>query len=185
LIARSRRDRGSAPILTDVVRDGGSRRQLEPVSRRPDRSSVRAGDSTWCRPGPTVSRHSGLPASPERGAPRDGSARPHPGRRSDLLRHPLRHQRAPVVRAAAVTAEPVVGPSLCPPRRSRSGSAGPRPRVDAGPPATPPCVPGGDEAVTAQFRVAPVSKSSENRNRRLRLTRRVDRGRHEMGRRGP
>ena len=41
--------------------------------------------------------------------PRDRPAGPHPRRRPDLLRHPLRHQRAPLVRAPAIAPEPVAG----------------------------------------------------------------------------
>jgi RNA polymerase sigma factor (sigma-70 family) len=48
-----------------------------------------------------------LPAHPGGPAPRDRPVRPHPGRRPDLRHDPLREQRAPVVRAAAITPEPI------------------------------------------------------------------------------
>ena len=51
----------------------------------------------------------GLSACPYRGPPRDRPLGPHPRRRPDQLRHPLRHQRASLVRAAAIAPEPVAG----------------------------------------------------------------------------
>ena len=51
----------------------------------------------------------GLPTRPYRHSPRDRPARPHPHRRPDLRHDPLRQQRAPMVRAAAITPKPIGG----------------------------------------------------------------------------
>ena len=51
-----------------------------------------------------------LPARPGRRPPCDRLLRAHPGRRPGLRHHPLRGQRAAVVRAAALTPEPVRRP---------------------------------------------------------------------------
>ena len=50
-----------------------------------------------------------------------GLLRAHPGRRPDLRHHPLRGQRAAVVRAAAITPEPVAGGWRNWPAAGRSG----------------------------------------------------------------
>ena len=49
---------------------------------------------------------------PDRHPPRDRPLRPHPRRRPDLLHDPLREQRAPMVRAAAIAPEPVASQEL-------------------------------------------------------------------------
>jgi len=49
----------------------------------------------------------GLPARPYRHPPRDRPPRPHPHRRPDLRHHPLRQQRAPMVRVAAIAPKPI------------------------------------------------------------------------------
>ena len=63
------------------------------------------------RPGPDPGQRSTgvrrLPARPDRHPPRDRPVRPHPHRRPDLRHDPLREQRAPLVRAAALAPEPV------------------------------------------------------------------------------
>ena len=63
------------------------------------------------RPGASQrpARIRGLPALPGRHPPRDRLLRAHPCRRPDLRHDPLRGQRAAVVRAAAITPEPVAG----------------------------------------------------------------------------
>ncbi len=48
-----------------------------------------------------------LPARPGRNPPRDRLLCAHPGRRPDLRYHPLRGQRAAVVRATTLTPEPI------------------------------------------------------------------------------
>ena len=79
----------------------------DPLLRPP----VRRGPQVRPRPGASQrpARVRSLPALPGRHPPRDRLLRAHPGRRPDLRHHPLRGQRAAVVRAAAITPEPVAG----------------------------------------------------------------------------
>ena len=63
--------------------------------------------STSCRRERTASRRSAPTCAPRRHPPRDRPLRPHPRRRPDLRHDPLREQRAPMVRAAAIAPEPI------------------------------------------------------------------------------
>ena len=90
------------PPVALRIRGPGRR---DPLLRQP----VRRGPQVRPRPGASQ-RPAGvrsLPARPGRHPPRDRLLRAHPGRRPDLRHHPLRGQRAAVVRAAALTPEPV------------------------------------------------------------------------------
>ena len=87
-----------------ALRIRGPRRR-DPLLRPP----VRRGPQVRPRPGASQrpARVRGLPARPGRHPPRDRLLRAHPCRRPDLRHDPLRGQRAAVVRAAALTPEPV------------------------------------------------------------------------------
>src|SRR5262249_27936757 len=90
---------------------------------------VRRGPPVRPRADPSQrpARVRGLPARPGRNPPRDRLLRAHPCRRPDLRHDPLRGQRAAVVRAAALTPEPIAstGPWRgCTRRTSSSASAG-------------------------------------------------------------
>ena len=68
----------------------------------------------------------GVSACPVRGPPRDRPLGPHPRRRPDLLRHSLRHQRAPLVRAAAIAPEMIAEPAPEAARQAKKMAPGPK-----------------------------------------------------------
>jgi DNA-directed RNA polymerase specialized sigma24 family protein len=70
-------------------------------------SSAQAGGSASSRPEPTVSRRSGPTCAPPQASATDPACRPHPHRRPHLRLHPIRKQRAPIVRATAIAPEPI------------------------------------------------------------------------------
>src|SRR5262249_33257938 len=72
---------------------------------------VRRGPPVRPRADPSQrpARVRGLPSRSGRNPPRGRLLRAHPGRRPDLRHDPLRGQRAAVVRATAITPEPVAG----------------------------------------------------------------------------